>query len=88
METEIRGNNGFHEQKNAVNKRILFPIDRNTDSTSQNEGFVKKIRFHTRKSCFHREDYLKKTRKKWLPIVGERLLCKKWLHLNLNNGFH
>ena len=30
----------------AVNKRILFPIDKNYDSTSQNEGFVKKIRFH------------------------------------------
>ena len=22
------------------------------------------------------------------PIVGERLLFQKWLHLNLNNGFH
>ena len=33
-------------RKKAVNKRILFPIDRNSDSTSQNEGFVKKIRFH------------------------------------------
>ena len=25
---------------------ILLPIDINSDSTSQNEGFVKKIRFH------------------------------------------
>ena len=25
---------------------MLFPIDTNSDSTSQNEGFVKKIRFH------------------------------------------
>ena len=25
---------------------MLFPIDRNFDSTSQNEGFVKKTRFH------------------------------------------
>ena len=32
--------------KKAVNTRILFPIGRNSDSTSQNEGFVKKIRFH------------------------------------------
>ena len=31
--------------KKSVNKRILFPEDRNPDSTSQNEGFVKKIRF-------------------------------------------
>ena len=30
----------------AVNKIILFSIDINSDSTSQNEGFVKKIRFH------------------------------------------
>ena len=33
-------------RKKAANKRILFPIDRNSDSTSQNEGFVKKTRFH------------------------------------------
>ena len=33
-------------RKKAVNKRILFPIDRNSDSNSQNEGFVKKIHFH------------------------------------------
>ena len=25
---------------------------------------------------------------KWFPVVGERLLYKKWLHLNLNNGFN
>ena len=25
---------------------ILLPVDINSDSTSQNEGFVKKIRFH------------------------------------------
>ena len=30
----------------ALNKIILFPIDINSDSTSQTEGFVKKIRFH------------------------------------------
>ena len=29
----------------AVNKIILFPININSDPTSQNEGFVKKIRF-------------------------------------------
>ena len=40
VETEFRANNGFHKQKKAVNKRILFLIDRNSDSTSQNEGFV------------------------------------------------
>ena len=25
---------------------MLFPIDKNSDSNSQNEGFVKKMRFH------------------------------------------
>ena len=25
---------------------------------------------------------------KWFPIVGERLLYKKWVHLKFNNGFH
>ena len=33
-------------RKKALNKIILFPIDRNSDSTNQNEGFVKKVRFH------------------------------------------
>ena len=33
-------------RKKAVNKRILFPIDKSSDSTNQNEGFVKKICFH------------------------------------------
>ena len=32
--------------------------------------------------------YIYKTRAKWLPLVRERVLYKKWLHLNLNNGFH
>ena len=33
-------------RKKAVNKIMLFLIYINSDSTSQNEGFVKKIRFH------------------------------------------
>ena len=36
----------FTSRKKAVNKKMLFLIDRNFDSTSQNEGFVKKTRFH------------------------------------------
>ena len=40
VETEIRINNGFHKQRN---KRILFPLDKKSDSISQNEGFVEKI---------------------------------------------
>ena len=44
-ETEFRANNGFHKQKKAVNKMILFSIDINSDSNSQNEGFVQKNTF-------------------------------------------
>ena len=33
-------------RKKAVNKRIQFPIDRSSDSTCQNEGFAKNMRFH------------------------------------------
>ena len=33
-------------KKKTVNKRIMFLIARNSVSTSQNEGFVIKIRFH------------------------------------------
>ena len=43
VETYIRANNDFHKQKN---KRILSPSDKNSESISQNERFVKKIRFH------------------------------------------
>ena len=88
MESEFRANNGFHKQKKAVNKRILFYMDRNSDSTSQNEGFVKKICFHYAEKLLSPARISKKTRKKWLPIVRERLLYRQWLHLNLNSGFH
>ena len=32
-------------RKEVLNKRILFPINRNSDSTSQNERFIKNIRY-------------------------------------------
>ena len=63
-------------RKKAVNKRILFPIDRNSDSTNQHEGFVKKIRFHFAEKLLSPAGISKKTRKKWFSIVGERLLYK------------
>ena len=75
-------------RKKTVNKRILSPIDRNSDSTSNNEGFIIKIRFHFPEKLLSPAGISKKIRKKWLPIVGGRLLYKKWLHLNLSNGFH
>ena len=61
--------------KNAVNKRILFAIDRNSDCTRQNEGLVKKIHFHYAEKPLSPAGVSKKPpRKKWLPIAGERLL--------------
>ena len=50
-------------RKKAVNKRIMFPIDRNSDSNSQNEGFVKKIRFHYVEKLLSPAGISKKTRK-------------------------
>ena len=78
-------------KRKAANKRILFPLNKNFDSTSRNEGFVKKIRFHYAENLLSAAGifiYIYKTRRKWFPIVGERLLCKKCFHLNFNNGFH
>ena len=75
-------------RKKAVHKRILFPIDRNSDSNSQDEGFVKKIHFHYAEKLLSPAGISKTTLKKWFITVGERLLSIKWLHLNLNNCFH
>ena len=75
-------------RKKAVNKIILFPIDRNSHSTSQNKRFIKKILFHYAKKLLSPAGISKNPRKKWLPIVAQRLLYKKWLHLSVNNGFH
>ena len=80
MKTDFRANNannGFHKQKKAVNKRIPFPIDRNSDFTGQNEGLVKKICFHYAEKLLLPAGISKKTRKTCLPLVGERLLYKK-----------
>ena len=46
METYFRANKGVYKQKKAVNKRILLPVDKNSDLKSHNERFVKKLRFH------------------------------------------
>ena len=43
---ETHTNSGFHKRQKAGNKRIPFPLDKNFDSISRNEGFVKKVRFH------------------------------------------
>ena len=57
-------------RKKVVNKKILFPIDRNSDSTSQNEGFIQKIHFHYAQKLLSPAGISKKTCKKWLPIVA------------------
>ena len=88
METDFRTSNGFHKQKKSCKQKILFPIGRNSDSTSQNEGFVKKISFYFAEKLLSPAEISKKTRNKWLQIVGERLLYKKWLQLNMNKDFH
>ena len=83
METDFRAITAFNKQKKAVKKRMLFPLDKNSDSTSLNEGFVQKIGFHYAEKL--PSGIFKVMRGKWFPIVGEKLLYKKWLHLNLNN---
>ena len=83
VETDFRATNGFLKKKRKK-KRILFPLNKNSDSTSQNEGFVK-LR---QKTTFTGRNIYIKMHRKWFPILGERLLYKKWLHLNLNSGFH
>ena len=74
----------------VVNKRRQFPIDRNSDSTSQNEGLSNNIRFHYAKRLFHWQEYLK-TPKKWFP-TGERLLYKNeatsfWIIVSTSTTF-
>ena len=64
METEFRASNGFHKTKKPVNKIILFPIDRNSYSTSQSERFIKKIRFHYAKKLLSSAGISKKHVKK------------------------
>ena len=50
-ETDFRANIGFHKQKKAVNKKILFPLDTNFNSTSQNKRFLKKYKFPLREKA-------------------------------------
>ena len=78
----------FTNRKKLVNKIILFLKDRNSDSITQNEGFVKKIRFYYAEKLLLPVGICKKTRKRWFPIVGETLICKKSIHLKFNTGYH
>ena len=59
VEMKFRANNGFSKKKKkAVNKRILFPLNKNPDFTSLNEGFNKKYVFIVPKNCFHQQEYI------------------------------
>ena len=53
-------------RKKAVNKRILFPIEKRSDSTNQNEAFVKKICFHYAKKLLAPTEVSKKNTQKML----------------------
>ena len=55
----------------------MLPLDKNSDSTSRNKGFVKKIRLHYVEKLLSPAEISKKTRRKWFPIVGERLFYEK-----------
>ena len=48
-------------RKKAVNKKIMFLIDKNFDTTSQNKGFVKKIRVHYSKKLLSPAEISKKS---------------------------
>ena len=46
VETDFSAKWFSQEERKAVNKRIVFPLNKNSDATSRNEGFLKKIDFH------------------------------------------
>ena len=63
-------------RKKALDKIILFPIDRNSGSTNQKKGFVKNIRFQYAEKLLSPAEISKKTSKKRFKQVGEGLLYK------------
>ena len=52
------------------------------------KDLLKRYEFYYAEKLLSPAGISQKTRKKCLPIVGERLLYKKCLHLNFNNGFN
>ena len=48
----------FQNFNRALNKKILFPIDRKSVSTSWNEELIKKHVSTLLKNCFHSQEYL------------------------------
>ena len=77
-------------RKKAVNKIILFPIERNSDY--QNEGFVNSSKRYvstTWKSCFHRQEYLKKQEvNKLLPMKVYVRYWNKLVSISQEIRFH
>ena len=69
-------------------KKFLFPLNKNSYSTSRNDGLFKKVHFHFAEKLLSLAGiYIQRNRRKQFSIVGKRLLYIKWLHPNLNNGF-
>ena len=57
-------------RRKPVIKRILFPIDSNSDSTSQNEGLVKKIHLHYSEKLLSSATISRKSRKNGFQYQG------------------
>ena len=64
--------------KNSLIKEYCF------HSTVRTKVLSNRYISSARKSCLDRQEYLKKCWK-WFPMVGKRLLFRKWIHLNSNN---
>ena len=64
--------------KNSLIKEYCF------HSTARTKVLSNRYISSARKSCLDRQEYLKKCWK-WFPMVGKRLLFRKWIHLNSNN---
>ena len=56
----------------------MFPLNKNSNSISRNEGFLKKSPFSlSRTNVLTGRNMYIKTRRKWFPVVGKRTLDKK-----------
>ena len=59
-------------RKRSLNKRIIFPLNKNYDSTSRNEGFITKMFPLHRKTAFKGRNVYK-TRRKWFSLARKLL---------------
>ena len=74
--------NCVHQQKKAPNKSTKFVINRQSVSTSQNQGFLEKCDFTGPKSYFHWNQYQAKNLKNGfflkigLPVIAVMVSIK------------